>query len=114
MSTTTQTGEGISLFKDQDCVPALKDEPDYRGTSATTRPSRAAQARRELGRRRGIDSTACERDYAAAEVEFMNAIQEYKVASGRMFPTWSEVLAVLKGLEYAKELLGAASSPMAP
>jgi hypothetical protein len=41
-------------------------------------------------------------DYTAAEVEFMNAVQAYKASSGRMFPTWSEVLEVLKGLGYAK------------
>ena len=32
----------------------------------------------------------------------MNAMQLYKQASGRMFPTWSEVLEVLKGLGYEK------------
>jgi hypothetical protein len=29
-------------------------------------------------------------------------MQEYKQSSGRMFPTWSEVLEVLRGLGYAK------------
>ena len=32
----------------------------------------------------------------------MEAMQEYKRSSGRMFPTWSEVLEVLQGLGYAK------------
>jgi hypothetical protein len=35
-------------------------------------------------------------------MEFMGAMQLYKQASGRMFPTWSEVLEVLKGLGYEK------------
>jgi hypothetical protein len=35
--------------------------------------------------------------------EFARALQEYKVASGRMFPTWSEVLEVLLDLGYRKE-----------
>jgi hypothetical protein len=39
---------------------------------------------------------------STAEVEFINAMQEYKKASGRMFPTWSEVLEVLKSLGYEK------------
>lgn len=38
-----------------------------------------------------------------AEREFMQAMHDYKQASGRMFPTWSEVLEVLKALGYAKQ-----------
>ena len=32
----------------------------------------------------------------------MQAMQDYKQSSGRMFPTWSEVLEVLRGLGYEK------------
>ena len=35
-------------------------------------------------------------------LEKWHAIQAYKLSSGRMFPTWSEVLEVLKGLGYEK------------
>jgi hypothetical protein len=35
-------------------------------------------------------------------MEFMQAMQAYKQKSGRMFPTWSEVLEVLKNLGYEK------------
>ena len=54
------------------------------------------------GRRRFVDPTTCERDYSAAELEFMQAMQEYKQTSGRKFPTWSEVLEVLQGIGYRK------------
>jgi hypothetical protein len=64
--------------------------------------SRAAAARNVSGRRRFVDPTTCDKDYKAAELEFMNAMQLYKQASGRMFPTWSEVLEVLKGIGYEK------------
>jgi hypothetical protein len=37
-----------------------------------------------------------------AELEFMTAMDAYKRSSGRMFPTWSEVLEVLTGLGYEK------------
>jgi hypothetical protein len=37
-----------------------------------------------------------------AELELLNAMQAYKESSGRMFPTWSEVLEVLTGLGYEK------------
>ena len=63
---------------------------------------RAAMARAKSGRRRLIDPTTSERDYSEAEKEFMFAIQEYKRTSGRMFPTWSEVLEVLQSLGYRK------------
>lgn len=41
-------------------------------------------------------------DHSNAELEFMQAMQDYKQSSGRMFPTWSEVLEVLKTLGYTK------------
>ena len=64
--------------------------------------TRAAQARNASNRRRFVDPTTCERDYNEAEMEFMRAMQDYKKSSGRMFPTWSEVLEVLKSLGYEK------------
>lgn len=64
---------------------------------------RASEARKQQSsRRKKIDPTTCERDYSASELEFMKAMQEYKVRSGRMFPTWSEVLEVVRDLGYAK------------
>ncbi|WP_390677818.1 hypothetical protein [Aquisphaera giovannonii] len=71
------------------------------------RARRAARARVANTRRRAIDPTTCDRDYSAAEVEFMRAMQEYKERSGRMFPTWSEVLEVLQDLGYEKAQLTA-------
>jgi hypothetical protein len=62
----------------------------------------ASQAKKNDVRKRYVDPTICEGDYAAAELEFMQAMQEYKKCSGRMFPTWSEVLEVLCGLGYEK------------
>lgn len=63
---------------------------------------RIGQRREKVNRRRQIDPTTCERDYTDDEVEFMNAIDDYKRNSGRMFPTCSEVLEVLRGLGYQK------------
>ena len=70
--------------------------------SRVARSRRASRARNKSGRRRLVDPTTCERDYSAAEMEFMQAIQVYKHESGRMFPTWSEVLEVLQSLGYQK------------
>jgi hypothetical protein len=60
------------------------------------------ERRKKVNRRRQIDPTTCERDYTDQEVEFMNALDDYKRKSGRMFPTCSEVLEVLRGLGYVK------------
>ncbi len=67
----------------------------------------AGEERRVIGerrvkveRRRQIDPTTCERDYTGDEVEFMKAMDDYKRRSGRMFPTWSEVLEVIRDLGY--------------
>jgi hypothetical protein len=63
---------------------------------------RKLQRREKVIRRRQIDPTTCERDYSDDEVQFMHALDAYKRTSGRMFPTCSEVLEVLRGLGYAK------------
>jgi hypothetical protein len=57
-------------------------------------------------RRRLIDPTTCERDYGADEIEFMQALERYKRTSGRMFPTCSEVLEVVRSLGYARVAVG--------
>lgn len=63
---------------------------------------RVGERRAKVNRRRQIDPTTCERDYTDDEVEFMHALDRYKRTSGRMFPTCSEVLEVIRGLGYEK------------
>ena len=58
------------------------------------------EERRKVERRRQIDPTTCERDYSDQEIEFMRAMDDYKRRSARQFPTWSEVLEVLRSLGY--------------
>ena len=53
-------------------------------------------------RRRQIDPTTCEREYSDPEIEFMQAMDDYKSQSGRMFPTCSEILEVLTRMGYRK------------
>ena len=57
-------------------------------------------------RRRMIDPTTCERDYGPEEIEFMQALDYYKRTNGRMFPTCSEVLQVLRSLGYERVAAG--------
>ncbi|MEN1678852.1 MAG: hypothetical protein AAGJ46_04625 [Planctomycetota bacterium] len=77
---------------------AEKPEPITEETGAGPKLER----RKKVNRRRQIDPTTCERDYSDQEVEFMNALDDYKRASGRMFPTCSEVLEVIRSLGYVK------------
>lgn len=70
-------------------------------TEVSTAPLKL-ERREKVSRRRQIDPTTCERDYTEHEVEFMNALDEYKRKSGRMFPTCSEVLEVVRSLGYTK------------
>jgi hypothetical protein len=64
---------------------------------------RSGRDRREQGeRRRQIDPTTCERDYTDEEIHFMKAMDQYKRDNRRPFPTWSEVLEVLRALGYRK------------
>ncbi len=81
--------------------PALGNDA-WINRRASDQATRAANARQASGRRRFVDPTTCERDYSQAEMEFMLAMNEYKQKSGRMFPTWSEVLEVLRALGYEK------------
>src|SRR5262249_48347144 len=64
------------------------------------RPQPERRARKE--RRRRIDPTTFEKQYTDEEIEFMNAMQRFKMQSGRSFPTPSEVLKVAHGLGYRK------------
>lgn len=92
------------------CRDALNDAVDappdqstaWTNRRATEQATRAANARKKSGRRRFVDPTTSEREYTKAEIEFMLAMKEYKQRSGRMFPTWSEVLEVLRDLGYEK------------
>lgn len=68
--------------------------------------SNVVNERRKTPRRRQIDPTTCEREYTESEIEFMHALDDYKRASGRMFPTCSEILEVLYKLGYRKVAVG--------
>ena len=61
-----------------------------------------AVERRKVPRRRQIDPTTCERDYSDDEIQFMQALDAYKRANGRMFPTCSEILEVIRSLGYVR------------
>jgi hypothetical protein len=73
--------------------------------------SHKLERREKVTRRRQIDPTTCERDYSDDEVEFMSALDNYTRTSGRMFPTCSEILEVIRRLGYAKRTAMQGGSP---
>ena len=77
-------------------------EVDRRESSAPVANEQRTGERRKVARRRQIDPTTCERDYSGDEIEFMHALDDYKRANGRMFPTCSEILEVVRKLGYQK------------
>ena len=84
---------------------ARRGSEQSEGTEAPQAAKKEApklERRQKVNRRRQIDPTTCERDYSDCEVEFMNALDDYKRKSGRMFPTCSEVLEVIRELGYTK------------
>jgi hypothetical protein len=78
------------------------ETPAAAPSHAPATPVAGMERRKKVQRRRQIDPTTCERDYSVEEVEFMNAMDDYKRKSGRMFPTCSEVLEVIRGMGYVK------------
>jgi hypothetical protein len=75
---------------------------DRRKEDSPVALERRVSQRRKVPRRRQIDPTTCERDYSDDEIAFMHALDAYKRANGRMFPTCSEILEVIRGLGYVK------------
>jgi len=49
-----------------------------------------------------VNPATSDRHYTLDEVEFMNALSEFKRASGRLFPSCSEILDILHKLGYEK------------
>lgn len=72
-------------------------------TAICPEPDRRVAPRRKVERRRQIDPTTCERDYTNDEIEFMRAMDDYKRKAGRQFPTWSEVLEVVRSMGYKRD-----------
>ncbi len=73
-----------------------------------TRPVPERRAKKE--RRRRIDPTTFEKQYTDDELEFMNAMQCFKVQSGKAFPSFGDVLKVAYGLGYRKVIASSGDS----
>jgi hypothetical protein len=107
--TTAKAGDKAVTI-DRRRVSGRRDEEEGSDEPVVTP---ALERRQKVNRRRQIDPTTCERDYTDQEVEFMNALDDYKRKSGRMFPTCSEVLEVFRSLGYVKLTPGTCGNDLA-
>lgn len=99
-----QTNSAEALF-DFDSYPADALIHDRRVTGERRqRPDAKApgERRQRPERRRRVDPTTFEKQYAEDELEFMNAMQRYKVQTGKTFPSYGEVLRVAEQLGYRR------------
>lgn len=105
--TSKAAGDTADTLVGDEEVTIDRRRGNRRGQEATAAekspaPTQTLERRKKVNRRRQIDPTTCERDYTDTEIEFMNALDDYKRKSGRMFPTCSEVLEVVRSLGYVK------------
>ena len=67
------------------------------------RESTGLERRRGPGRRRSDDRRSAEEgEMSAEQFEFVMAIETYKKVNKRLYPTWTEVLEVVRQLGYRK------------
>jgi hypothetical protein len=76
-----------------------------RRSGVDRRDESGMERRRGPGRRRSDDRKAAEEgEMTAEQFEFCMAIETYKKVNKKMFPTWTEVLEVVRHLGYRKVL----------
>ena len=95
---TTERSDSADANQNEEVPEEGFELTDSESQDAVQEPSE----RRKVQRRRQIDPTTCERDYTDDEIQFMHALDAYKRSSGRMFPTCSEILEVVRGLGYER------------
>ena len=65
-------------------------------------PEHSPKSTRANTQDRRVNPATGDRHYTLDEVEFMNALAEFKRVSGRLFPSCSEILNILQKLGYEK------------
>ncbi|MEA2735616.1 MAG: hypothetical protein QOE14_2067 [Humisphaera sp.] len=77
--------------------------PERRVAKAERRADSGLERRRGPGRRRSDDRKAAEEgEMTNEQFEFCMAIETYKKVNKKMYPTWTEVLEVIRHLGYRK------------
>ncbi|MFO0908531.1 MAG: hypothetical protein U0794_09240 [Isosphaeraceae bacterium] len=93
-----------TLFYDRRAGRDRRTEPASEAALPSTTPKTPVERRDKKERRRRIDPTTFEKQYTEDELEFMTAMQRFKVQSGKAFPSHGDVLRVAFALGYRKWL----------
>ena len=85
------------------------EESDYEGVDRRSGEDRRAttglERRRGPGRRRADDRREAEEgEMNVEQFEFIMAIETYKKVNKRLYPTWTEILEIVRQLGYRKVL----------
>lgn len=89
-----------TLFYDRRSGRDRRTGEEHRKSPPETKAGQVRKPRR--ARRRRIDPTTFEKQYTEDELEFMTAMQRFKVQSGKSFPSHGEVLRVAHALGYRR------------
>ncbi|MFC1765801.1 hypothetical protein ACFL6U_27460 [Planctomycetota bacterium] len=94
------------IYMDQDTNQERREQTERRGDErreSVVDRRLGLDRRRGPGRRRSDDRKSAEEGNMSDEqFEFLMAIDEYKRQNSRPFPTWTEVLEVIKALGYRR------------
>jgi hypothetical protein len=93
-----------TLFYDRRSGLDRRDRPAAGSIEAANEFSnvKSPERRAKKERRRRIDPTTFEKQYTDDELEFMNAVQQFKTQSGKPFPSHGDVLRIAARLGYRK------------
>ena len=88
-------------FIDTESLLGFETTEDTSGVTPEKQEKALISPVKQHGKRR-LNPVTSDRNYTMDEIEFMNALAEFKRANGRTFPTCSEILNVLRSLGYEK------------
>lgn len=97
-----QTPSGIEKFDFAAYPKGTLFHERRSGDDRRVHSGRATGERRRKERRRRVDPTTFEKQYSPDELEFMNAMQHFKVQSGKAFPSHGDVLRIARALGYRR------------
>ena len=92
----------FAAFPENTVFHERREGRDRRDIKPERPPGPPPERRAKKERRKRIDPTTFEKQYTPDELEFMAAMQRYKVSTGKPFPTYLEVLQVAYSLGYRR------------
>jgi hypothetical protein len=89
--------------RDEGSPPSKKERRRFDRRQSVLDRRSGLDRRRGPGRRRSDDRRSAEEgEMTAEQFEFILAVEEYKKVNKRPFPTWTEILDIVRALGYRK------------